>query len=359
MTDKNNTRVASLDGARAVSIALVVFSHMQSSLPLLWRIDRGNLALHYDRYLDLGNLGVRVFFVISGFLITSLLVREQLATGRISLKQFYLRRFFRIMPAYWVYLGTVAVLMTFGIATADWHKLTEAFLYFGDYRWLAGALSHTWSLSVEEQFYLLWAPLLVLLGNWRVRYACLALLLAGPTFRMLSDGGMWSSSSKYAFECVCDALASGCALALFRKSLWRIGAYQEAIESGWPWYGAITALALMTGFTPYWVRDLIGIPLLNVSIVVLLDKYMRYPELGFGRFLNARPVIWVGVLSYSIYLWQELFAWAYIPALAKTAGILATASASYYLIERPLLGLRARLRAKPIPPAIHSRAAAP
>jgi len=359
MTNKNNTQIASLDGARAVSIALVVFSHMQGSLPLLWRIDRGDLALHYDRYLDLGNLGVRVFFIISGFLITSLLMREQLATGRISLKQFYLRRFFRIMPAYWVYLGTVAVLMPFGIATADWHKITEAFLYFGDYRWLGGALSHTWSLSVEEQFYLLWAPLLMLLGNWRVRYACLALLLAGPTFRILSDGGMWPSSSKYAFECVCDALASGCALALFRESLWRIGAYQEAIESRWPWYWAITALALMTGFTPYWVRDLIGIPLLNVSIVVLLDKYMRYPKLGFGRFLNARPVIWVGVLSYSIYLWQELFVWAYIPALAKIAGILATASASYYLIERPFLGLRARLRAKPIAPAIHSRAVAP
>ena len=70
-------------------------------------------------------------------------------------------------------------------------------------------------------------------------------------------------------------------------------------------------------------------------------------------------MIWVGALSYSIYLWQELFAWAYIPALAKIAGILATASASYYLIERPLLGLRARLRAKPIAPAIPSPAVAP
>lgn len=349
MTSNNNSsRIASLDGARAVSIGLVVLSHMQGSLPFLWRLDP-EYGLEYGRYFDFGNLGVRVFLVISGFLITSLLLREYERTGSISLKQFYLRRFFRIMPAYWTYLAAIAIIAPLGLATADWRKLTEAFFYLGDYRWLAGALSHTWSLSVEEQFYLLWAPLVVLLGTRYVRFACLTLLLMGPAFRLLSDAGFWPTSSKYAFEAVCDALASGCALALLRGSFWALPSYRRAVKSQAPWLLALIALGLMTRLVPYWVRDVTGIPLLNVSIAMLLDRYMRSPELRFGRILNARLAVWIGTLSYSIYLWQELFAWANIPNPVKAVSILACASASYYLVERPFLRLRARFRQKPVP----------
>jgi peptidoglycan/LPS O-acetylase OafA/YrhL len=340
-SNSNSSRFASLDGARAVSIGLVVLSHMQGSLLLRLDPDYGS---HYGRYLDFGNLGVRVFLVISGFLITSLLLRELARTGSISLRQFYLRRFFRIVPAYWTYLAAIAILAPLGLATADWRKLTEAFFYLGDYRWLGGALGHTWSLSVEEQFYLLWAPLIVLLGTRYVRIACLALLLIGPTFRLLSDAGFWPSSSKYAFETVCDALASGCALALLRNALWAMPAYRRAVKSEMPWILAFIALGLMTQFVPYWVRDLFGIPLLNVSIAMILDRYMRSPDLRVGRLLNAPLAVWFGTLSYSIYLWQQVFVWANIRGPWKILLILACASASYYLVERPFLRLRTRFR---------------
>lgn len=353
MTSSNtSSRFASLDGARAVSIGLVVLSHMKGSVPFLIWLDP-DAPSRYGRYFDFGNLGVRVFLVISGFLITSLLLREQARTGSISLKQFYLRRLFRIVPAYWTYLLAVAVIAPFGLATANWHTLTEAFFYLGDYRWLGGALGHTWSLSVEEQFYLLWAPLVVLLGTRNVRLACLALLLMGPTFRLLSDAGLWPTSSKYAFEAVCDALASGCALALLRERVWALPLYRRAVRSQAPWTLALLALVLMTQLVPYWVRDLFGIPLLNISIAMLLDLYMRSPELRVGRLLNAPFAIWLGTVSYSVYLWQQLFVWADIPLPLRVIAILACASASYYLVEQPFLRLRTRIRSGADPERPH------
>ena len=99
-----NARVPSLDGARAVSAALVIAAHfgLPAHVPGLWRF-------------NIGNLGVRVFFVISGFIITTLLLAEHKRTGTVGLKSFYLRRFFRIFPAYYVFLAIVAVLGSFGV----------------------------------------------------------------------------------------------------------------------------------------------------------------------------------------------------------------------------------------------------
>ena len=113
-------RIPSLDGARTVSITLVVVWHIFNMTPILWRF-------------DYGNLGVRTFFVISGFLITSLLMRELQKTGTIRLRTFYARRFMRLMPAYWFYVAIVAALIPTGLVDATWHKLIPALTYTANY----------------------------------------------------------------------------------------------------------------------------------------------------------------------------------------------------------------------------------
>lgn len=357
------SRIPSLDGARAVSIGLVILSHLSvlRHFPIVWRLADQNFFA-YGRYLDFGNLGVRVFFVISGFLITFLLLDEHRHTGSISLRRFYARRVLRIVPAYWAYLIAIAILVPFGVAAATRPELISSFFYFSDYRIPHGALTHTWSLSVEEQFYLLWPAVLVLCGPGRAYRVSLAVLIAVPAFRVLSDLGISPTSSKFSFDCTCDALAVGCLLAMLRERLWGMSLYRRIVSSPAAFLVPIAALPLMSGFVPFFVRDVVAIPLLNVGVALVLDRCMRYPGTLVGRFLNLRMMVWVGTLSYSLYLWQQLWAFGAFPfgTALRLVGMFACACASYYVIERPLLSLRARLRRVPLEDvSIKSEATAP
>ena len=141
---------------RAISILLVVAWHLRSNgsapwLDPLWRVDTGNL-------------GVRVFFVISGFLITSVLLAEYARSGTIALRRFYVRRAFRIMPVFYVFLAVMAIGGALGLLEAPLSSVLLAGTYTGDYTHLSWSVGHTWSLAVEEQFYLLWPGHIVLLG---------------------------------------------------------------------------------------------------------------------------------------------------------------------------------------------------
>jgi peptidoglycan/LPS O-acetylase OafA/YrhL len=289
-------RIPSLDGLRAISISLVIFWHFNAlPIPGLWRV-------------DYGNLGVRVFFVISGFLITSLLMKEES-----NLKTFYVRRFARIMPAYWVYLLAIAVLIPH--VQAHYKDLLPSFFYLTDYASVGLALGATWSLSVEEQFYLLWPSL----RRWAVP-VCFFVLLAAPLFRVGSDLGHWHTNPRYAFESVCDALASGCLLAIFRDRLPRLP-YAPAYP--------FVVLALLA-FSGTIAHDLLLTPL-NLSIAAAMAYLIEKPP----KWLNSAPLVWVGTLSYSLYLWQQPFAGTGLAWWAKMGGTLACACASFYLVEKP------------------------
>ena len=140
----------SLDGLRAFSIVLVLIAHVSLQYPWLRRFVE-----------HVGNYGVRIFFVISGFLITGLLLKELTKTGRISLKSFYIRRTLRIFPAFYVYVLTVVILAWAGILILLPGDLLHAVTYTMNYHMVRSWwLNHMWSLSVEEQFYLLWPTVL-------------------------------------------------------------------------------------------------------------------------------------------------------------------------------------------------------
>lgn len=331
-------RIPSLDGLRALSISLVIASHLtlEHPLPILWRV-------------QYGKLGVRVFFVISGFLITSLLLKELQRTGRISLAGFYVRRLFRIAPAYYLFLAAMVLLIPTGYVMATYQNALYSAFYLNDYTFSGGTLGHTWSLAVEEQFYLLWPVALVLLGLKRAPYACALMLLTAPAFRLLSSYGLWPTDPQLAFESVCDALATGCLLAMLREQLWSVDIYRSAVSSRWVLMipiGALLAMAVAPSSMLLWTM---GLSVLNLGIAMALDRYMRFPQSIFGQMLNWRPIAWIGTISYSLYLWQQPFLTGSLgwPWYIKVACALACATASFYAIERPFLKLRKRVDKKP------------
>jgi peptidoglycan/LPS O-acetylase OafA/YrhL len=324
------SRIPSLDGARAISIGLVIAGHLNLPryVPGLWR-------------LDLGNLGVRVFFVISGFIITALLLGELRRTGSVSLKSFYRRRIFRILPAYYTFLGTVMLISALRGGEATWAKVWPAITFVADYFDVPWIVGHTWSLAVEEQFYLLWPSAMVLLGLRRSYFGCIAILFLAPLFRILADIGLWPTSPRYAFECVADALAVGCLLAILRDRLWENSVYRRFVSSPLSLLPLLLAILLIAVEEDkgaiYFTASVLT---LNVGIAIVLDRYMRQPESMIGRLLNLAPIVWLGFLSYSLYLWQQLFALAPLPMSLKLLFMLGCATISYYAIERPFQRLR-------------------
>ena len=331
-------RLPSLDGLRAVSIGLVILSHLpgkDSFVPWLW-------------HLGAGNLGVRVFFVISGFLITTLLLAEYEKSGRISLKHFYFRRTFRIMPAAYVFLLAMWLASRLGLHELSLASVLRAATYTSNYLTGEWPVGHTWSLSVEEQFYLLWPGLLVLVGLRGGFRGAMLMLLISPLCRTAATLlGYWPGPPRYTLECVADALAIGCLLARHRDAFWQWRPYRALMESPAALLlpVAVVASSVFTVHAPPAVAGAVGYSLLNLAIVLTIDWCLRVPTSLVGRVLNLAPVAFVGTLSYSLYLWQQPFLNEKVTLSLplRLAGLCVFALASYYAVERPFLTLRSRI----------------
>src|SRR5215471_14081758 len=157
-------RIPSLDGLRAVSIGMVLLGHLDGVR------DFPRALYHLTHF---ANFGVRVFFVISGYLITHLVLKEQSKTGRIDLAEFYRRRAFRILPPAYLYM--VVVIVAYG-HLFSWQNIVTGFAYLTSYfiSTTPWPLGHLWSLSVEEQFYLLWPLALAIAFGSRMKIALYA-----------------------------------------------------------------------------------------------------------------------------------------------------------------------------------------
>lgn len=339
-----------MDGLRALSIALVIISHLGGAHGTPW--GSSSIASGW------GILGVRVFFVISGFLITTLLLAEHERSGRIELLAFFRRRAWRLLPAAYVFLATLALAESLGWISLGPNDLLSGATYWANYdqhrSWNTG---HLWSLAVEEQFYVLWPALLMLLAPRRSMKVAAGVLLLVPAIRLVIWLG-WQEAWPIGqtFETTADALAAGCLLAGSRDWLWSQGWYRR-ICSG----PVIAACAVFLLLGTSLISDrpridaLLGTSALIAATVLILDWCLRNPQGRVGKLLNTAPVMWVGTLSYSLYLWQQPFLnrsstepWAAWPAnllLACACGI-----GSYYLVERPALRMRQRTE-RGAPPA--------
>jgi peptidoglycan/LPS O-acetylase OafA/YrhL len=350
MSNLTARRIPSLDGCRAISILMVAYGHLCGTRNFPVSI------AEYGRWCgDVAHLGVLVFFVISGFLITSLLMSERELTGGISLKRFYLRRIVRIFPAFYAFILVMAIAVLLGAVHLTGRDFVYALTYTINFEQNRGlAFGHLWSLSVEEQFYLLWPLTLLLLRERRALIVAVAAIFTGPLVRVAirewifhvdphSLNGMSTS-----FPATFDYLAAGCALALLRPWLLTRTWYLRLTAS--PFLAlAIPLVLLINRMGSHTMVILLGSPLMNVCIALLLESSTRHASSLAGRFLNWKPVVFLGVLSYSLYLWQSPFfnhrsdAWVNAFPQNMLLAFLA-ALASYFLIERPFIRLRKRLR---------------
>jgi peptidoglycan/LPS O-acetylase OafA/YrhL len=335
----SGARIPSLDGLRAISIIADLHGHSSGTL--------GSPTFSLGS-VDIASLGVRVFFVISGFLITGLLLHERQATGTISLPRFYLRRTLRIFPAYYFFLGMLALAQGLGwieLRPRDLlHGLTFTENYSEDHSWYVG---HIWSLSVEEQFYLLWPAVMLLAGTRRGLRLAAGFVLMAPVFRV-AEWMLLPSWREYitghSFETIADAIAVGCVLAGSREALWQRPGYRRLLSG--PWFALVPlGLLVVASFGSARIKYPIGMTLMNLGIALCIDRCVRFPGDLVGKLLNSRPFVFVGVMSYSIYLWQQPFLNRHSASVTATFPFnfaLATVAAlgSYYLIEKPALRAR-------------------
>jgi peptidoglycan/LPS O-acetylase OafA/YrhL len=342
MPDK---RIASLDGLRAVSVCLVILYHLGQT--------PGFDRLAIVRGLaDFGFFGVQIFFVISGFLITWLLLVEESENGSFSISAFYGRRALRILPPALFYLLVIACLKMLGLASVSTLDLTASALFF---RNVSGQGStetgHFWTLSIEEQFYLFWPFILILVRNNKLRlWLLVALVMLAPIWRhfnhLMAGGAQYVHYGR--LDLRADPLMIGCILAFLRfDKNWLTVLRKPFLQSPISVVGATILLVFeLVGPVP---RSLLFLTLaLQCSCVALLMSYwIDRPDGWSGRILNWTPVVWLGTLSYSLYIWNQFFLKTYpdhpfwIRKLPQS--LLATflaACFSFYALERPFARLR-------------------
>ncbi len=329
--------IPSLDGLRAISISLVLLAHasLLADFPS-WLRPASHFAL----------LGVRIFYVISGYLITTLLLREWDRKQQIDLRRFYLRRTLRIFPPYYVFLASVAIAGACGwldLSGARWFPaLTYTSNIFRPHSWFIG---HSWTLSIEEQFYICWPLVLSTLGRKGALKVALLVLICSPILRV---GSFLILHNPRAGEIIgFDSIAAGCTLALVApmlasNELWNRISHSRAFLVV-PLIGLVVHWIGAKGIRWDWAFDIaLGQTIVALVIAITIAWSLGHSSGVVFSALNFKPVRWLGILSYSIYLWQEIFLWQASPLYLWTAVLLTllAATMSFALIERPALSLR-------------------
>lgn len=349
-----------LDGLRGVAITTVFLVHLYAPL------------------FPGGSSGVTLFFVLSGFLITKLALEEADNTGGLSLSQFYIRRLFRIFPPLFAMLAFLLVAsFTFmsdvgeplrreiALAGGSVGNLWPIFYGFEP----RGALGHTWSLGIEEQFYLVWPVVLCLVpmafratrrfAAWFAAVALASVVIGRTLVAGFLNYPHWSAIPFLDFE----GLALGCLLAAMVHTddggRWQIPQWLFAVVCAvvtFDLFGADFYLARDT----YDFRDLV----LSACFAVILAALVTNRTNILARPLQSTPVRWLGRLSYSLYLWHAVIftilssnRYPDVPrpvlVVTKVALSFAVAWLSYRFIERPTIEYGRRLRSRSRSRAIH------
>lgn len=344
-------KIPSLDGLRAISILLVVTSHVLRSDPV-WK-------LKYEVIRDYGTTGVTIFFVISGFLITTLLLNEKFAgNGQINIQKFYIRRALRIIPVSFLYIAVIFLLNKFlalGIGTG---AFLCALSYTANFFMLPGILGHLWSLSVEEQFYLCW-PWLMRLNLRHIIAAAAIIIIYAPLVRVINYffPSLEIITLKPFFKHA-DALMIGCLLSISQYAwphLW----HSSLVRSRQIKAAAIFLICLMPlidnikGIHVGCLTTPFATTITSLSIACVIANAITVRDSLTFRSLNHPVMIYIGTLSYSIYIWQQFFlvpGITYLPGWAQTFPvnillIALTSMASYHLWERSFLNLKEKFHA--------------
>lgn len=344
---ESSSRIDGLDGLRAVSIGIVLIGHGAQSA--------GAPAL-IQPLREMGIVGVELFFTISGFIITWLLLREQARSGGIDLRAFWIRRALRIVPPLAAAALGIALAAAAGLISWSWPSFFGALTLTKNTPLLPGDwfFGHIWSLSLEEQFYLLWPLVFAFaLAHTRVRTALGALILGSVLITPLTVVHLKPLQNILPYL---PHLAAGCLLAMALQATQRPRWLTAWIAL--PRRGLALAILSIVTLLVAWLRGrdlddhVSWLPAYAVLVpltALLIVAEIALPDGRLRRVLAAPPLLWLGRISYSLYLWQQLFlgpadayrhasllhTWPYNLIAAVACGAL-----GYYGIERPAARLK-------------------
>lgn len=330
--DRPSGRLRELDGWRAISVLLVILHHICAyQHPRL--VSRFFVLAHLVRFC--GPLGVKTFFVISGFVICRLLILEERNYGSVSLKAFYYRRVFRILPPFYTYLAALCLLSSLGLIYEDWRGTMIAALFLRDFStwhvdWFVGQM---WSLAVEEQFYLIFPAMWLLTSKRRRGQFFLATYLLCVAWNLSLAHPGHDNVIREGFACI----SCGVLMAIHEGRARRL---QNSVPSF-----IVVLVALMLLLHPTGIGSWQAVTYECVIVPPAIGLVLFF-SLERGRWLRAilcsKPLQAIGLTSYGVYLWQQMFtapeanfsdAGKVIPWLLPLLCIVVPLS--YFLIEKP------------------------
>ncbi len=341
--------IPGLDGLRAIAVLIVIVAHfgLEHIVP--------------------GGFGVTVFFFISGFLITRLLIVESEAQDRIKLGKFYLRRFARLYPALlFMVFGSTAYFMAMGYGGPTLTELLAAIFYFTNIFQVSAFASggempfmswtHLWSLAVEEHFYLLFPLVVISCGAAikRLKLSILAVLIAVPVWRLFTFHVLNVPVERYNYmmtDARIDSIAWGCLLTVMLHEAGRISKFRWMVGVA-PVLFALVALLATFVIRDEAFRHVLRYSLQGAGLFVLVLNFYYLSALRFSvQLLELQPFVWLGRVSYGLYLWhfpvidasRRMFGEGMLSIGVAVAATLAITAFSFYLVEQPFNRLRKRL----------------
>lgn len=343
--------IEGLNGLRGVAVVMVIIAHLGGPFPL------GGL------------IGVDIFFTLSGFLITAITLTEFKNTGNISLPKFYARRALRLFPAFFVFLLCLIIFVSVfmpsrleEVKTETLYSLGYAVNFSKAYGWYdIQWLWHVWSLSLEEQFYLIWPMVFWLtLAFFRPKDNGFRLILILVIFSIawrifLTWNGATTSRLYHGLDTRNDTILMGSALGVLYINGFSFNA--RNFFDKWRIHLILGASLILLGL--FFLVDsgrpefyLYEIPIIGLCTCILVFEVSQSPKGKLSQVLAWKPLAWVGTLSYGIYLWHYTIfrllsnvnpsSWFILFVGVPLA--LGVASVSYYFLEKPLMGLRYRFK---------------
>lgn len=344
-------RISAFDGLRGIAILFVILGHAKDTIQM-----SSPLINQSSIFWGNSGLGVRLFFVLSGYLITIIISKEVKREGRLNLKWFYIKRVIRIFPSFYIFIFAVFLINIY----ASWNIEPQEFLSAATFTWNYSAfwneapsaegrwfLGHLWTLSLEEQFYLFWPLAFVLLPDKLLRKTVAAIILCLPFVRVASYFLLPSQRGLLGmmFHTAIDGIMTGCFIALLfqgrKNNRWteKLGRYIPVL------------VVIPLFFSPLinvWIDGYsisIGRTIDAVCLGLLVAWLHKTPRSLFGRVLSNSVLTYIGKLSYSLYLWQQLFLTDLNTTISGVFPLnilfcFLVAMISYYTIEMPLLTLK-------------------
>lgn len=335
--DAGRRFVPTLDGWRAIAVLLVICGHEAQAV-------RGFHSLKWAA-APMGAAGVKLFFAISGYLICTLLLIEASRVGRIALTAFYIRRAFRILPPALFYLLCLGALAAVGVRTSTPSHIFSAVFLLANYVHQDFLTNHFWSLSLEEHFYLMWPWALALAGAGGAMRLGIAACGATAIGRFAATGVWGADVLRSQTHYMADVFLVPCVMALALHASPRL---RETLARRLRWPVGLLVVGLLLAAVeplgPAAKRPLQALLFPLIVLATVLNPFAR-----ISRILEWTPLRFVGRISYSLYLWQQLFVadiTRWLPLPTRMALLFGVATLSYYAIEQPLQRLGRRLASR-------------